>query len=173
VVEDYNLSPSYHAVIVKSIQDQLSDFKAHSGLYDLDGAELSSPIAGSFAAALNEAGTPKRGSIEGDDEKWWANWRERLNRKEKKAGRLKKKRKVAKSGDGMDGDVEDWEEGDTEIEGAGVQVKKEKPLRIDEIEINEATMHEDMRILIKVRTFFLSLPFLGLLIDIRFFMGIF
>ncbi|KAJ3500886.1 hypothetical protein NMY22_g19112 [Coprinellus aureogranulatus] len=34
VVEDYGLPAAYHSVIVKSIQEQLSDFKAHSWTFD-------------------------------------------------------------------------------------------------------------------------------------------
>ncbi|KAI5994526.1 hypothetical protein EDD15DRAFT_2196117 [Pisolithus albus] len=39
-VEDYSLLPSYHSVIVKSIQEQLSDFKAH--MVDVDWKSQSS-----------------------------------------------------------------------------------------------------------------------------------
>jgi hypothetical protein len=61
VVEDYNLSSNYHAVITKSIQDQLSDFRAHSGLYDVDSGEpMSSPIMGTGFDLPVDA-SPKRG----------------------------------------------------------------------------------------------------------------
>jgi SWI/SNF-related matrix-associated actin-dependent regulator of chromatin subfamily B protein 1 len=45
MVEDYALAPSYHSVIIKTIQDKLSDFKAYSANYDgeSEGDELLSP----------------------------------------------------------------------------------------------------------------------------------
>ena len=147
IVEDYNISSSYHSIIVKSIQDQLTDFKMHSGLYDLDGGEL--------LESGNEA-LPRRGLLEGDDQEWWTGWRQRLGQcgkgkgKQKSKGKVKKRLKAAidKSMDGVDGDIEDWIDGDDgDIEKPW---RKERPLRIDEIEVIESTMHEDMRILIKV-----------------------
>ncbi|KAI6107765.1 hypothetical protein EDD16DRAFT_1488534 [Pisolithus croceorrhizus] len=42
LVEDYSLLPTYHSVIVKSIQEQLSDFKAH--MVDVDWKPPSSAI---------------------------------------------------------------------------------------------------------------------------------
>ncbi|KAG9313819.1 hypothetical protein JVU11DRAFT_6182 [Chiua virens] len=36
LVEDYSLAPTYHSVITKSIQEQLSDFKAHMASIDTD-----------------------------------------------------------------------------------------------------------------------------------------
>ncbi|KAG6883249.1 hypothetical protein C0993_007230, partial [Termitomyces sp. T159_Od127] len=75
VVEDYALSPNYHAVITKSIQDQLSDFRAHSGLFDLDG-DVPMPVVD-----LNEKeAEPAAGRLGGrdeDNERWWARWRGR------------------------------------------------------------------------------------------------
>jgi len=147
IVEDYNISSSYHAIIVKSIQDQLTDFKMHSGLYDLDGGELPEP---------GDEDLPRRGLLEGDDQGWWTGWRQRLGQcgkgkgKQKSKGRLKKRLKAVRdeSVDGADGDVEDWADGDdVDMEKPW---QKERPLRIDEIEVIESTMHEDMRILIKV-----------------------
>jgi hypothetical protein len=41
-----------HAVIVKSINDQLGDFKAHSGRYNGDGTDLFPPIMGIVAVGL-------------------------------------------------------------------------------------------------------------------------
>ena len=155
IVEDYNISSSYHAVIVKSIQDQLTDFKMHSGLYDLDGGEL-------LDSGIE--GLPRRGLLEGDDQIWWAGWRQRLGQcrkgkgKQKSKGRLKERLKAVRdeSVDGVDGDVEDLLDGDDgDVEKPW---QKEKPLRIDEIEVIESTMHEDMRILIKVSSRLCSPP---------------
>ncbi|KAF8062306.1 hypothetical protein FPV67DRAFT_266178 [Lyophyllum atratum] len=140
VVEDYNLAANYHAVITKSIQDQLSDFKAHSGLYDVDNAEPSSPV---FTTTTIDPG-PKRGRLEGDEERWWAGWRERVETGERGRSRKgKKRRKIVKEEDGVDGDVEDAAEGD-------VEPGWDKPMLLEEMEINEATMHEEMRILIRL-----------------------
>lgn len=83
VVDDYQLAPSYHAVITKSIQDQLSDFKAHT------------------AAALGDEegnGAPREvavgaGALEGEEAKWWEGWRKRVRVDERKGGG-RKRRKV-------------------------------------------------------------------------------
>ena len=40
VVDDYQLAPSYHAIITKSIQEQLSDYKAHSATFGEDGVMI-------------------------------------------------------------------------------------------------------------------------------------
>ncbi|KAF8241040.1 SNF5-domain-containing protein [Tricholoma matsutake] len=154
VVEDYNLSANYHAVIVKSINDQLSDFKAHSGLYDGDGAELSSPILGIVGVGLKPGeNTLKQGTLDEENEKWWAEWRKRLSVVEQGAGRKMKgrktkKRKIAvKEEDGAEGDVED---------GFGMDVEDDKsmawdkPLSMEEIDVNDQMMHEEMRILIRL-----------------------
>ncbi|EGO01043.1 hypothetical protein SERLA73DRAFT_29048, partial [Serpula lacrymans var. lacrymans S7.3] len=36
IVDDYALAPSYHTTITKAIQDQLSDYKAHTTSFDGD-----------------------------------------------------------------------------------------------------------------------------------------
>jgi SWI/SNF-related matrix-associated actin-dependent regulator of chromatin subfamily B protein 1 len=154
IVEDYNLSANYHAVIVKSINDQLMDFKAHSGLYDADGAELSSPILGIVGVGLKPGeDTLKQGVMDEENGKWWGEWRKRLNVVEKGRkgkGKGRKRRKV-KEEDGVDGDVEDGFGMDVETETVGDRIVKwEKPLPLEEIDVNEQMMHEDMRILIRV-----------------------
>jgi SWI/SNF-related matrix-associated actin-dependent regulator of chromatin subfamily B protein 1 len=163
VVEDYNLSANYHAVIVKSINDQLTDFKAHSGLYDPDGAELSSPILGIVGVGLKPGeDTLKEGILDEDNGKWWGEWRKRLNVLEKGGGGRKvrgKKRRKVKEEDGADGDVEDGFGMDAEDDKDRV-MKWEKPLPLEEIDVNEQMMHEDMRILIRVRDGFFFCSFL-------------
>ncbi|EPS92595.1 hypothetical protein FOMPIDRAFT_1137574 [Fomitopsis schrenkii] len=42
IVDDYALPSSYHSAITKAIQDQLSDFKAHSTTFGEDGVFVSS-----------------------------------------------------------------------------------------------------------------------------------
>lgn len=148
VVEDYNLTPNYHAVITKAIQDQLSDFKAHSGMYDMEGGELlSSPILGAGAGGFRSIeATPKRGRLEGDEDKWWTEWRERVCAADKskgKKGRGKKRRKLVKNeDDGAEGDVEDWAESESAL--------WEKPIQVEDFTFNDAALPEEMRILIRV-----------------------
>ena len=43
IVDDYSLSQNYHPIITKSIQDQLSDYKAHSLAFGDDNSALNSP----------------------------------------------------------------------------------------------------------------------------------
>jgi SWI/SNF-related matrix-associated actin-dependent regulator of chromatin subfamily B protein 1 len=150
-------------VIVKSINDQLSDFKAHSGLYDGDGTELSSPILGIVGVGLKPGeDTLKQGTLDEENEKWWADWRKRLRVVEKGGGRKTKvrktkRRKIAtKVTDGTEGDVEDGFGMDVETEDDKSTVW-EKPLPLEEIDVNEQMMHEDMRILVRVRAFSFSL----------------
>lgn len=71
VVEDYNLSSSYHSVIVKSIQDQLSDFKAHSTNYDGEGGDY---------VADDESGVPETGKLDEESALWWRRWRKRVRK---------------------------------------------------------------------------------------------
>ncbi|KAF5384284.1 hypothetical protein D9615_003252 [Tricholomella constricta] len=154
VVEDYNLSASYHAVITKAIQDQLSDFKAHTGQNDGEGGDPPSPVFSTSVGADVEDPGPKRGRLDGEEETWWTGWRERVHKVERERSRSrrrgKKRRKVVvdvkeEGEDGIDGDVED---GLDEI-GTGKE-DWDKSVGLEEMEINEATMHEEMRILIKL-----------------------
>ncbi|KAK0205137.1 hypothetical protein DFS33DRAFT_1427586 [Desarmillaria ectypa] len=71
VVEDYNLSSSYHSVIIKSIQDQLSDFKAHSTNYDGEGGDY---------VADDELGTLATGKLDEESALWWRKWRKRARK---------------------------------------------------------------------------------------------
>ncbi|CAK5263749.1 unnamed protein product [Mycena citricolor] len=68
LVEDYNLTGSYHATIVKSIQDQLSDYRAHSSKFDGD----------SWDVRGDEEDTLNAGSLQGESSAWWSAWRKRL-----------------------------------------------------------------------------------------------
>ncbi|KAL5520663.1 SNF5 [Sanghuangporus sanghuang] len=78
LIDDYGLSTSYHSIITKSIQEQLSDYKAHTATF----ADVSNDIE------LSSNGEPKapliRGVLEdeGEDAKWWATWRTRLRKKD-------------------------------------------------------------------------------------------
>lgn len=131
LVEDYALPSSYHSFIVKSIQDQLSDYKAHSANYDGEGGELSEP----------EDASIHRGVLDEESLSWWESWRKRVraegaSRKGSKHGR--KRRKVVK--------VEEPEDMCMD-EGDG---DDERPMTLEELELDEQSLHEDMRILIKL-----------------------
>jgi SWI/SNF-related matrix-associated actin-dependent regulator of chromatin subfamily B protein 1 len=160
VVEDYNLSANYHAVIVKSITDQLNDFKAHSGLYDGDGAELSSPILGIVGVGLKPGeDTLKQGTLDEENEKWWREWRKRLRVVERGGARKakgRKRRKVVREVDGAEGDVEDdgMDVETDDDDSMSMAWEKEKPLPLEAIDVDEQMMHEDMRILIRVGFFY-------------------
>ena len=179
LVEDYTLAPSYHSIIVKTIQDQLSDFKAHSANYDGESGELlpSSPSIDH----KNDIQDPIRGVLDDEGIAWWMTWRKRneiaadaavrdscssrrraegVNNKQQR-----KKRKVVVDPD-EDGDTHMF--GDNEHE-ADTEKEKQKtvkplltdhleltdedfrPMALNEIKIDEQAMHEDIRILIKVR----------------------
>jgi SWI/SNF-related matrix-associated actin-dependent regulator of chromatin subfamily B protein 1 len=125
VMEDYNLASTYHGLITKAIQDQLSDYRAHSANYDGD----------SWDVAVSAEDTLRAGTLEGEGAAWWGAWRKRLRSEYGfvRAGRGggHKRRKVAK--------VED--DGDTDAE---------RPMAVEEFVVDEKGMHEDMRILVKV-----------------------
>ncbi|CAK5281843.1 unnamed protein product, partial [Mycena citricolor] len=79
VIEDYSLPAAYHGVIVKSIEDQLSDYRAHSVAVD----------------RFLPDSRPGAGLLEGDSAEWWAGWRKRL-RPESHAKARKRPRLVKK-----------------------------------------------------------------------------
>ncbi|KAJ2914946.1 hypothetical protein MD484_g5439, partial [Candolleomyces efflorescens] len=219
VVEDYTLPATYHSYIVKSIQDQLSDYKAHSwafegaegGLIDLthNGTEGGNTTDGEYAIS-RPVNKEKRVEVDGNDAVifrgrlgeedvvWWDAWKERVRAMETlasgKKGRkalvkLRKQRKLEKEkiraakkrsntsgvqvkkeegtemaveeeadGDDEEEDEEEEEEDDDEGEDGDSWLlpplpggaKENKPLALHEITLNEAMMHEEMRILIKL-----------------------
>lgn len=130
LIEDYNLAPTYHAIITKSIQDQLSDFKAHTVNYDGDeGDTLADP------AAVTLEDVVMKGRLDDEDNTWWTTWRKRLRAESLEsvspvAGKTKKRRKALEAKSNA----------------------KDKSLTIDEFDIDEQALHEEMRILIKVTT---------------------
>jgi SWI/SNF-related matrix-associated actin-dependent regulator of chromatin subfamily B protein 1 len=115
---------SYHSVIMKSIQDQLSDFKAHSTLF----ADMETDQGA--GSEVVEVGIDEDedlfcvGDLSEEDLQWWAAWRRRL-----RSGRKARKRKV---GAPKTGNVE------------------EKPLDASSITIDEEKMEDDKRIVIRV-----------------------
>ncbi|KAF5392743.1 hypothetical protein D9757_000812 [Collybiopsis confluens] len=135
VVEDYQLAPTYHSTIVKNIQEQLSDYKAHSALYDGEGGE--------YLGEDSDPSSSERGVFDEKDAIWWENWRKRLRteygfvKTGKGAANYKRKRKGKDAGD--DADMED-----------ATNFVDEKPMTVEELGADEGTMIEDMRIVIKL-----------------------
>lgn len=130
VVDDYSLPTSYHAVITKSIQEQLSDFKAHSSLYDGEGGDL-----------LFTEDTLKKGVLDEAEGAWWESWRKRLHSEldsSKTLGKGRKRRKIVK------------EEVLTTSGIVNEDRDMERSMTVDEFKIDHQSMHDDMRILIKV-----------------------
>ena len=165
LVEDYSLPSAYHGMITKSIQEQLSDFKAHMATIDADwkpqaleiphseGHEdqddsdievvpqrhLPEPIPD--APRIDEVEDDVivgRGTMDDEAVKWWESWRKRA-KKELPTRILpsnrRKKRKIT-----------------VKIEVPGqASGSKERPRTVDEFEVDEKQVFEDLRILIKVR----------------------
>jgi SWI/SNF-related matrix-associated actin-dependent regulator of chromatin subfamily B protein 1 len=131
VVEDYGLAPSYHAVITKSIQDQLSDFRIHSTNPDGDFNEADADLV--------------QGELDEEDAAWWESWRKRLRttrgfiKSARRAGGKDRKRKLALNGEAVVGS-----------ETPAAELNTAVPMDVDDIEVDESKMHEDMRILIKL-----------------------
>lgn len=135
VVDDYGLSSSYHSVITKSIQEQLSDYRAHTAtLADLDDNTINV-----------ENVEVCRGVLEEEDLLWWESWRKRMRRPDgsvKTSAMLKqmrgsppKDRKRRKFASGRFSNASD---------------SKDVPMDADYIDVDEDKMHEEMRIAIKV-----------------------
>lgn len=136
IVDDYGLAPAYLAILTKAIQDQLSDYKAHSAIL-LDEGEI------------NGGGAPEdeviKGTLEGEDSEWWASWKmtvrsptfAKLVREEKEVSHSRKRRKVVKD----------------EVVEAQVlpsPALKDQPMSLEEFEEDESLTLEEMRILVKV-----------------------
>ncbi|KAH8986946.1 hypothetical protein EDB86DRAFT_3211773 [Lactarius hatsudake] len=62
LVDDYALAPTYFSVIVKSIQDQLSDYQAHT----------------TDVVPENESETLLQGQLDENEKAWWDKWRKEL-----------------------------------------------------------------------------------------------
>lgn len=134
IVDDYGLAPAYLAILTKAIQDQLSDYKAHSAIL-LDEGEIN--------------GVPEddiiKGTLEGEDSDWWASWKmtvrsptfAKLVQDDKETAHSRKRRKVVKD----------------EVAEAQVlpsPALKDQPMSLEEFEEDESLTLEEMRILIKV-----------------------
>lgn len=128
IVDDYSLAPNYHTVITKTIQDQLSDYKAHSTTFGEDGFD----------------DVVLKGQIEDEDGMWWDTWKGHVRSdvllkswEPRSDTRSRKRRKI----------VKDEVEEPTEVPSApGLDVY----MSVDEFEEDESKTLEEMRILVKV-----------------------
>ena len=135
VVDDYQLAPSYHAIITKSIQEQLSDYKAHSATFGEDGV------------MIDETEDILQGKFSEEETAWWEAWRKHVRSKamyklpNPPDPRTRKRRKVVK-------------DETVEQPNALVPPSGDVPMTVDDFEEDENLMHEEMRILVKVRLLF-------------------
>ncbi|PCH37509.1 SNF5-domain-containing protein [Wolfiporia cocos MD-104 SS10] len=133
VVEDYGLSQSYHAVITKAIQDQLSDFKAHSATFGEDGIlHISSDHDEIQSGTLNE-----------EEAEWWEAWRKKVHSgffskrtTSSSEAQSRKRRKLIKE--------------EATERSAVSSVPTDVSLPVHEFESNEESLPEEMRILVKL-----------------------
>ena len=89
LIEDYNLPMNYHGTIVKSIQDQLSDYRAHSSKYDGDTWDI----------VGKEKDTIGAGKLDEESAAFWENWRNRLRNDRAERVKARKRRKIAQEDD--------------------------------------------------------------------------
>lgn len=128
IVDDYSLTPNYHSVVTKAIQDQLSDYKAHSATFGEDGFDE----------------TVLKGQIDEEDAMWWDAWKTHVRSdavrrpwESRGEARSRKRRKI----------VKDEVEEPTEVPSAPVL---DAYMSVDDFEEDESKAVEEMRILIKV-----------------------
>lgn len=141
--EDYGLSQNWLSAIAKSIHDQLTDYKSHLLGYDPETSQFIDGLVD--PARVNPL---MKGKLEGDDAEWWKRWRKSLKRSGKAATRKKGRRKKVKDEEGTDVDMA----GDEMDDGSDGE-DEYRALSLEELKVDERTVHEDMRILIKVRRF--------------------
>lgn len=130
IVDDYSLAPSYHVVITKAIQDQLSDFKAHSTTFGEDGVVIAS-----------DTNDIQMGKLEGQDAEWWETWRKNVisgavykQSSTRSDTRSRKRRKLVKE----------------EAVDLATLRGPDAPMIVDDFDEDESFLNEDMRILVKV-----------------------
>jgi SWI/SNF-related matrix-associated actin-dependent regulator of chromatin subfamily B protein 1 len=170
LVEDYALASSYHSVITKSIQEQLSDFKAHVASVDADWKpssfaieipQLEGPRADEQddsdveivthreQTASDSKDTPQSVEKEGDDsivvrgalDEESVQWWESWRKRPRKDI---SSRSVASNNRGKKRKLK------VESDNISVNDDKERRRTVENIEMDEKNMHEDLRILIKV-----------------------
>lgn len=173
LVEDYALPPTYHSVITKSIQEQLSDFKAHIASIDTDWKPPAIEIPQSEGAGAEEQDdsdveivhhpqrpAPERDADahridrEDDDvivgrgtlEEEAVKWWESWRKRAKKEVPTRILPTNRRKKRKITAKIEDPDEA-SGSKGKG----KERPRTVDEFEVDERKVFEDLRILIKVR----------------------
>lgn len=153
IVDDYALAPSYHVVITKAIQDQLSDYKAHSTTF---GGDPDSSASFTFPEPLlDNENEVVAGEMDDEEAKWWAAWRKHVRSRKilvpkpitkvDSGSGSRKKRKVVKD--------EVTENEDVLMAPPPVPASSnpfDVPVRVEDYEEDESKMQEEMRILIKV-----------------------
>jgi SWI/SNF-related matrix-associated actin-dependent regulator of chromatin subfamily B member 1 len=136
IVDDYGLAPAYHAVITKSIQEQLSDFKAHSANYDGDSEDI----------VVED--TLEKGKLDEEAVAWWAKWRKSIRtdagyvRRKKLLGKAKKRRKLGRGDARVLSDIPNG------------TAEKDVPVGEEILDVDDKVVPEEMRILIKVCVYF-------------------
>jgi SWI/SNF-related matrix-associated actin-dependent regulator of chromatin subfamily B protein 1 len=115
---------------VKSIQEQISDYKAHSPDYDPESGEL----------LIAEVSVPQRGLFDDKDASWWESWRKQLMSDYISGKQLKRAGKVKKKKSGLSR-LQNASEG---------ALEEDQPLGVGQIKLNQRTLVEDMRVIIKV-----------------------
>ena len=133
-MDDYALPSSYHSVITKAIQDQLSDFKAHSATFGEDGVFVSS-----------DTEDIQSGVIDDKEAEWWETWRKTIRSPtfhKRALGRAdvrsRKRRKVVK-------------EEAAAAPAVPAVSSAELPMSVDDFDDDDSFMQEELRILVKVR----------------------
>lgn len=179
LVEDYALPPTYHSMISKSIQEQLSDFKAHIASIDTDWKPPAIEIPQSEGPTAED-------QDDSDVEIEHHLQRPPLDR-DVDMPRINKEDDDVVTGRGtLDEDTVSWWESwrkrakkevpvrilstnrrkkrkisakieSPEVASGSNGKTKERPRTVDEFQVDEKKVFEDLRILIKVRSVALSL----------------
>ncbi|KAH7882944.1 hypothetical protein F5I97DRAFT_1815281 [Phlebopus sp. FC_14] len=149
LVEDYGLAPSYHSMITKSIQEQLSDFRAHVASQDDPAIEkidnraqdvTRREDAGRSLESHNDGSMVGRGTMDEESLQWWESWRKRARKEVASRGVISSNRRKKRKVTVKIGDSESVNSGD----GKGM------PQIVEDLEVEGKSMREDLRILIKL-----------------------
>lgn len=172
LVEDYALSPTYHSVITKLIQEQLSDFKAHVASIETDWKPPAIEIPHSEGVGAEEQDdsdveimhhpqqrAPDRNDdaphVHGEDDdvivgrgtldEETVQWWESWRKRAKKEMPTRIVSTNRRKKRKISAKIEDADEA-SGSNGNG----KERARTVDEFEVDEKKVHEDLRIVIKV-----------------------
>ncbi|KIK95677.1 hypothetical protein PAXRUDRAFT_140130 [Paxillus rubicundulus Ve08.2h10] len=171
LVEDYALASSYHSVITKSIQEQLSDFKAHIASVDADWKPPSSTIeipqsegpradeqedsdveivTNREQTASDSKNTSRSVEKEGDESIMMRGTLDEESVQWWESWRKRPKRDISSRGVASNSRGKKRKLKVENSDGLSVSDGKERRRAIDEIDVDEKNMHEDLRILIKL-----------------------